>query len=67
MTYLVKTHWPMLKYLCLCGNLLDDAAVKLLVHSSWPQLRYLDLRDNDELSQDAASFLSSDQRCIAVF
>ncbi|KAL3162810.1 hypothetical protein ABBQ32_009267 [Trebouxia sp. C0010 RCD-2024] len=67
MTYLVKTYWPALKFLCLCRNALDDAAVKLLMHSSWPQLEYLDLRENDELTKDAAIFSSNVLRCAAVF
>lgn len=65
MTYLVRTDWPALKYLDLSTNLLDDAAVKILSHNTWHKLEYLGLQGNDELTQNAASFLRSEQQHVA--
>ena len=67
MMFLVKADWPELKHLDLSENFLDDAAVEILSHNSWHNLERLVLQLNDQLTQNAASFLSIEQRCVAVF
>ena len=67
MMFLVKADWPKLTHLDLSENFLDDAAVEVLSRNSWHNLERLIFRLNDELTQRAASFLSVEQRRVAVF